>query len=102
MIRVRPACTVVWQGRAGDHSPYADCRIFLNLLLQLLLAGRNTADGVRNFVFGSSVATWKRSNRPFLFPPPLPPSNVRRYWLLRCIWISSKYGLRLTGSPKPR
>jgi hypothetical protein len=20
-----PACTVVWQGRVGDHSPYADC-----------------------------------------------------------------------------
>ena len=30
---------------------------FSNLLFQLLLAGRNTADGVRNFVFGSSVAT---------------------------------------------
>jgi hypothetical protein len=21
----RPACPVVWQGRVGDHSPYADC-----------------------------------------------------------------------------
>jgi hypothetical protein len=21
-----PACTVVWQGRVGDHSPYADLR----------------------------------------------------------------------------
>jgi len=21
-----PACTVVWQGRVGDHSPYADCK----------------------------------------------------------------------------
>jgi hypothetical protein len=20
-----PACPVVWQGRVGDHSPYADC-----------------------------------------------------------------------------
>src|SRR5258705_506168 len=78
------------------------CRFFLTLLLQLLLGGRNPADGVRNFVFGSSVATWNRSTRPFFFPPSLPPSNVRRYWLLRCIWISSKYGLRLTGSLKPR
>src|SRR5215472_723181 len=78
------------------------CRIFLTCFLQLMLAGTNTADGVRNFVFGSSVVTWKRSNRPFLFPPPLPLSNVRRYWLLRCVWISSKYGLRLMGSPKPR
>src|SRR6516162_2600139 len=41
--------------------------------LQLTLAGRNTADGVRNLVFGSSLVTWKRSNRLFLFPPPLPP-----------------------------
>ncbi len=23
-----PACTVVWQGRVGDHSPYADLRMF--------------------------------------------------------------------------
>ena len=22
-----PACTVLWQGRAGDHSPYADSPI---------------------------------------------------------------------------
>src|SRR5215467_3514811 len=73
------------------------CRISLTCFLQLTLAGRNTADGVRNFVFGSSVVTWKRSNRPFLFPPPLPLSNVRRYWLLRCVWISSNnphYDLR--------
>src|SRR6516225_7559818 len=75
---------------------------FSTCFLQLTLAGRNTADGVRNLVFGSSVVTWKRSNRPFPFPPPLPLSNVRRYWLLRCIWISSKYGLRLMGSPKSR
>jgi len=22
-----PACPVVWQGRVGDHSPYADCTL---------------------------------------------------------------------------
>jgi hypothetical protein len=23
-----PACPVVWQGRVGDHFPYADCPLF--------------------------------------------------------------------------
>jgi hypothetical protein len=23
--RMRTACTVAWQGRVGDHAPYADC-----------------------------------------------------------------------------
>jgi len=23
-----PACPVVWQGRVGDHSPYADCQAY--------------------------------------------------------------------------
>src|SRR5258707_13437 len=27
-----PACTVVWQGRVGDHFPYADCGVELVLL----------------------------------------------------------------------
>ncbi len=103
---VIPACKVTRFRSASSHvsleTQSSSSNSPLKSALQLLLAGRNTADGVRNFVFGSSVATWTRSNRPLLFPLPLPPSNVRRYWLLRCIWISSKYGLRLTGSPKPR
>src|SRR5260370_30826124 len=55
---------------------------FLNLLLQLFLAGGNPADGVWNFVFGSWVPPWKRSNRPLLFPRPLLPSNLNRYCFL--------------------
>ena len=78
-----PACKVTRFRSASSHvsleTQISSSNSPLKSTLQLLLAGRNTADGVRNFVFGSSVATWKRSNRPLLFPLPLPPSNVRRY-----------------------
>jgi len=63
-------------------------------------AGRNTSEGVRNCTLGSSVTTRMRSKRPF-FPPRL-ESKVNRYWLFRCSWISSRYGLKVTGTPNPR
>jgi hypothetical protein len=28
-----PACTVVWQGRVGDHSPYADAERILRTIV---------------------------------------------------------------------
>lgn len=61
--------------------------------------GRNTSEGVRNSTFGTSETTRTRSNLPFF--PPL-PTKLSKYWLARCIWISSKYGFNVTGEPKPR
>jgi len=97
-----PACKVTRFRSASSHVSLehkAARRIArLSRPFSSSLRGGNTADGVRNFVFGSSVATWKRIEPAFAFPAAV--ATVERpgdTGLLRCIWISSKVWLEING-----
>jgi hypothetical protein len=46
-----PACPVVWQGRVGDHSPYADLSLFLEGEFQPDLCLPSASCAVRPYHF---------------------------------------------------